>query len=420
MMTIQAYGMEFYTNEKKEAGKSYQTNSTSSKPLTKTMDTTQKCCTHYGLSHWLSGFGEYYNRCSDYSSVGLTSSNRFFQRHDDKDRVTFTTDCIAIACCCEDFGTCESSDDGPGDIIMCCCYSAYCPIASIGHLICLPYYCLFCNSEETKSSIENENDGKIYDYKLFTHSTSRPLEKTMEEKEERRKKDKFDTFCCERMFCDKYFCNACCGEETHFPHDGLLHWAEGCAEYYLRCCQGIGFRKFYGNDPGKFWHRHNAEDEITYSTDCSSLAFCCESINNLNQPCTILFYGLYSPIACIPHLLCFPYYCIYCHTNEREERREFAKKSDTAVKEYLKYYDDFHLGYTPHGHYNNAYDYADIKCRNDIITVKQFDDLRTAVRKNDTNEINKIMNEINPRIIIVSDEEWKELIRIHNEKYEKK
>jgi TPR repeat protein len=114
----------------------------------------QKKCSHWGLSHWCSGVGEYFQICC--GTKPDTKDARYVKHYQVGDnsgrkpiKTTVTSDC---------YFTC-ANESGDQDSCAAC---VFCPIVALAHLCCLPCACVQC-SEAQKEHI-NYSSYHIYDW----------------------------------------------------------------------------------------------------------------------------------------------------------------------------------------------------------------------------------------------------------------
>lgn len=109
-------------------------------------------CSHWGLSHWISGIGEYFSRCLCCSTV-----DNYFCDDEYRERQFFVaspgghnpsySNCFCVdqshhadnLCCLPNGGLCDNPISG----------TIFCPIVTIGHLLSVPFVLLCCSSEDS-------------------------------------------------------------------------------------------------------------------------------------------------------------------------------------------------------------------------------------------------------------------------------
>lgn len=116
------------------------------RPLVERPEETDKNCSHWGLSHWFSGIGEYLERCLccenaiDENRAHITKQTHRL-RGREEERIVGTSDCFCLYPnvdydTCRDPAECDGWCDNPIGGTLCC------PFVALGHLCCLP--CALC------------------------------------------------------------------------------------------------------------------------------------------------------------------------------------------------------------------------------------------------------------------------------------
>ncbi|MBY0273690.1 MAG: hypothetical protein K2X02_09870 [Alphaproteobacteria bacterium] len=90
---------------------------------------------HWGLSHWISGIGEYFERCLCCGIAPKTDGVYIHNVTRNGHTSSYSSDCFLVD---PDTGWCDNPITG----------TLYCPLVTMFHLCCLPIVACYCRDED--------------------------------------------------------------------------------------------------------------------------------------------------------------------------------------------------------------------------------------------------------------------------------